>query len=244
MAQLIDGSIGMGYGSSLTSFLLLTGVGTAMATAVVHISEIFTTFVSGVSHFRIGNFDKKIFTYLAIPGVIGGAVGAYIAVAFQNISSIKIFVATILLLMGLLIIVRYTKKRDFLSQEYKTPKIRHIVPLGIVASFLDAIGGGGWGAISAPTLIVNNVHPKKAIGSSSFAEFFVTLSISITFFVAMPQIELGLVIPLVIGGLISAPIAAALTKRLPHKALGILVGSLIIIFSLWTILKSISSDIF
>ncbi|MBI4975460.1 sulfite exporter TauE/SafE family protein [Candidatus Peregrinibacteria bacterium] len=239
MAELIDGSIGMGYGVSLTSFLLLIGFGTAMASAVVHVSEIFTTFVSGISHFRIGNFDKKIFTYLVISGVAGGSIGAYIAVKFKDVALVKPFVSAILLLMGLLIIVRYIKKRDFLIQEYKTPKIRHLIPLGIVASFLDAVGGGGWGPISTPTLIVNNLHPKKVIGSVNFAEFFVTLSISITFFLAMPKIELGHIIPLIIGGLMSAPIAAMLTKRLPHKILGILVGFLIVILSLRTILVEI-----
>lgn len=238
IAELIDGGIGMGYGVSLTTFLLSLGIGTAMASAAVHVSEIFTTLTSGVSHFRIGNFDKRIFTYLVIPGVVGGATGAYTAVRFQDVSWIKPFVSGILLLMGLLIIIKYVQKRDALEQEYKIPRRRHLVPLGLVASFIDAIGGGGWGPISTPALIVTDAHPKKAIGSVNFAEFFVTLSISLTFFLTMPRIELGLVIPMVIGGILSAPIAAMATKRLPHKAVGILVGCVIMVLSLRTILTA------
>lgn len=238
IAQLIDGGLGMGYGVSLTSLLLSIGVGTAIASAAVHISEIFTTLVSGVSHFKIGNFDKKIFTYLVISGVIGGAIGAYTAVKFQNASLIRPFVSGILLLMGLLIIIKYVKKREILEQEYKIPRRRHLIPLGLVASFIDAIGGGGWGPISTPALIVNNTHPKRAIGSVNFSEFFVTLSISLTFFLTIPKIEWGIIAPMIIGGVVAAPIGAMITKKLPHRVLGIVVGCLIIFLSLRTILKA------
>lgn len=236
IAELIDGGIGMGYGVSLTTFLLSLGVGTAMASAAVHLSELFTTFTSGVSHYRIGNVDKRIFTYLAVPGVIGGTMGAYAAVRYQDVSGIKPVVSGILLLMGLGIILKYVQKRDVLEQEYKTPRRRHLVPLGLVASFVDAIGGGGWGPISTPALIVTDAHPKKAIGSVNFAEFFVTLSISATFLLTLPKIELGLVVPMIIGGVISAPIAAMATRRLPHRAVGILVGCAITFLSLRTLL--------
>lgn len=238
IAQLIDGGIGMGYGVSLTSLLLSIGFGTAMASAAVHITEIFTTLVSGASHFKLGNFDKKIFTCLAISGVIGGAIGAYTAVKVQDVSLIRPLISGILLLMGLLIIIKYVKKRDILEQEYKIPRRRHLVPLGLVASFIDAIGGGGWGPISTPALIVNDTHPKKAIGSVNAAEFLVTLSISLTFFLTIPKIEWSIIAPMIIGGIIAAPIAAMITKKLSHRALGIAVGCLIIFLSIRTILKA------
>ena len=239
VAELIDGGIGMGYGVSLTTFLLSIGIGTAMASAATHISEIFTTLVSGISHFRIGNFDKEIFTYLAISGVIGGSIGAYAAVEFQNISSIKPFVSGILLLMGLLIIVKFVRRRNGLEQEYRRPRRKHLVVLGFVASFIDAIGGGGWGPTSTPALITNNANPRKSIGSVNFAEFFVTLSISLTFFFAMPSIDWSIVIPITIGGIIAAPIAAMITKKLPNRTLGIAAGCLIVFLSIRTILESV-----
>lgn len=236
VAELIDGGIGMGYGVSLTSFLLSMGIGTAVASAAVHMSEIFTTLASGISHFRFGNFDRKTFVYLAIPGIVGGAIGAYISVKVQNISVIKPFVSGILLILGLFIIIKYMKKMEII--EYSIPRIRKLVPLGFFAAFIDAIGGGGWGPISTPTLIATNTHPKKTIGSVNFAEFFVTLSISITFFLALGNIEWGMVFPMIAGGLVAAPLAAFLTKKLPHKVVGISVGFLIIILSLRTILKA------
>lgn len=227
----------MGFGVSLTTLLLSIGMGTAMASASVHVTKIFTGLFSGLAHLKFGNFDRKIFTYLTVSGVVGGAIGAYVAVRFQDISLIRFIVSGILLLMGLLIIIKFIGKRDVLEHEYETPHRRHLLPLGLVAAFFDAIGGGGWGPISMPVLVVNNAHPAKAIGSVNFAEFFVTLSISVTFLLTIPGIDWGIITPMIIGGLIAAPLAAWVTRKLPHKALGIVVGCVIIFLSLRTILK-------
>lgn len=238
IAQMIDGGIGMGYGVSLTSLLLTIGFGSAMASALVHLSEIFTSLVSGISHFYFGNFDKKIFIYLVIPGVIGGVAGVFGAVAFQDASFIKPIVSTILLALGILIIIKFLSKKDFLIEEYKTPRVRYLLPLGFIAAFIDAIGGGGWGPISTPVLVIKNADPKKVIGSVNFAEFFVTLAISVSFLIALPKIDWKIVGVLVAGGIIAAPLAAFITKRMPQKTLGVAVGFLIVFLSIRTILKS------
>lgn len=237
IAELIDGGLGMGYGVSLTTFLLSIGFTTAIASASVHISEIFTTLISGVSHFKLGNFDKKIFTYLTITGVIGGVLGAYSAVKLQNLNFIKPLISTILLIFGLIIILKYIKKKHEI--EYLQPRIRKLAPLGFFAGFIDALGGGGWGPITTPALIATNTHPRKAIGSVNFAEFFVVIAVSITFLLTLQDINYKIIIPTIIGGAISAPIAAKLTKKLNHKTLGLLVGIIIIILSLRNILKSL-----
>jgi len=238
IAELIDGGLGMGYGVSLTSFLLSMGFATAIASASVHMSEIFTTFVSGVSHFKLGNFDKKIFKYLVITGVIGGVLGAYFAVKLQEFTFIKPIVSGILLVLGVIIIIKFLKRKQEIK-EYILPRIRRLLPLGFVAAFIDAIGGGGWGPVTTPALIATNSHPRKTIGSVNFAEFFVTLAISITFLLTLKNIDFSVILPLIIGGIISAPIAAFLTKKLNHRILGIIVGVLIILLSARTILISL-----
>jgi uncharacterized protein len=176
IAQMIDGGIGMGYGVSLTTLLLSIGVGMAVASASVHIAEIFTTLFSGISHFKMGNFDQKIFAFLAIPGVFGGVIGAYGIVQLEHIPSVKPIIAGILLILGILIIIKFVSKTEILNTEYSRPRIRHLMPLGFFAAFIDAIGGGGWGPIATPTLILKNAHPQQVIGSVNFAEFFVTFT--------------------------------------------------------------------
>ena len=235
VAEIIDGGLGMGYGVSLTSFLLSIGFATAVASASVHMSEIFTTIVSGVSHFRFGNFDKKIFKFLIFGGLPGGILGAYFAVKLQNFSFIKPVISGVLLFFGLVIIIKFIRKKQR-EEEYLIPRIRKLMPLGFVAAFVDAIGGGGWGPVTTPALIVTNSHPKKTIGSVNFAEFFITLAISLTFLLTLAEIDWGVVVPLIFGGLISAPMAALLTRKLNHRVLGIIVGTLIMLLSLRTIL--------
>lgn len=239
VATVIDGGIGMGYGVSLTTLLLSIGVGTAVASASVHIAEVFTTLFSGLSHFKMGNFDQKIFAFLAIPGVFGGALGAWSAVHFEEYTFVRPLISLVLLLLGILIIVKFTRKHELLDSEYERPRVRHLMPLGFFSSFVDAIGGGGWGPITTPTLILRNAHPQQVIGSVNFAEFFVTFSISVTFFFSLPTIDLTIVLPMVVGGLVAAPFGAWLTKKLPHRTVGILVGGLIILLSLRTILIAV-----
>jgi len=239
IAELIDGGIGMGYGVSLTTLLLSIGVGTAVASASIHIAEIFTTLFSGVSHFKMGNFDQKIFAFLAIPGVFGGVLGAWSAVRFQDAVFIRPIIACLLLILGLLIIIKFLRKKELLDAEYDRPRVRHLMPLGFVAAFVDAIGGGGWGPITTPTLVLRNAHPQQVIGSVNFAEFFITFSISVTFLFTLPTIELAIIAPMIIGGLIAAPIGAYLTKKLPHKTVGLVVGVLIVLLSARTILLAV-----
>ena len=243
IAELIDGGLGMGYGVSLTSFLLSIGFATAVASASVHISEIFTTFVSGISHFKLGNFDKKIFKYLIIGGLPGGILGAYFAVKLQDFTFIKPIISGILLFFGAVIIVKFLRKRQS-EDKYLLPRIRKLMPLGFFAAFIDAIGGGGWGPITTPALVATNAHPRKTIGSVNFAEFFITLAISITFLLTLSDINFGVMLPLIIGGIASAPIAALLTKKLNHRVLGIIVGILIMLLSIRTILISMGIGFF
>lgn len=235
-AQFIDGGLGMGYGVTSTALLLTLGFGTALASASVHTAEIFTTFVSGISHWKMQNIEKKIVLFLTIPGIIGGILGVYIAVKYQEADFIKPFVSGILLILGLLILYRFLIKKQ--TNQDKIPRRRRIIPLGFFAAFVDALGGGGWGPIATPSLILHDVNPRKAIGSVNLAEFFITLTISISFFMMLPKIDFKVVLFLILGGLITAPFAAYLTKKLPHKILGTAVGILIIVLSTRTILKS------
>jgi uncharacterized membrane protein YfcA len=183
----------------------------------------FTTAVSGISHFRFGNVDKNIFLRLLIPGVIGGVLGAYILTELPG-GKIRPFVSIYLLAMGVMILIKVFKK----TQSAKT-KTR-LIPLGLAGGFFDAIGGGGWGPIVTSTLVANGNHPRWAIGSVNSAEFFVTVAESLTFFATLGGLffqHWEKIVGLMIGGVLAAPLAAWVCRKLPHKTLMILVGLLI-----------------
>jgi len=223
IAQLIDGALGMAYGVSSNAFFLSLGIPPSIASACIHTSEMFTTAVSGISHFKLGNVDKKIFLRLLIPGVIGGVLGAYILTELPG-GKIKPFVSLYLLIMGLWILVKIVRK----THQIKTKS--RLIPLGLAGGFFDAIGGGGWGPIVTTTLVANGNHPRYAIGSVNSAEFFVTVAESITFFATIGTLlfqHWEKIVGLMIGGVIAAPFAAWVCKKLPHKVLMLLVGLLI-----------------
>lgn len=237
LAQLIDGALGMAYGVSSSTALISIGVYPALASASVHTAEIFTTLVSGSSHFKFGNVERNLASHLVVPGIIGGITGAYVSTSVTG-TSLSAIVGFILLAMGFIILYKFAFKN---TQHYRTKRLpsKTLVPLGYVAAFIDALGGGGWGPIATTTLVANNVKPNQAIGSVNFAEFFVTTAITITFIILIGSENFNwlIVLGLIIGGLICAPIAAWLCKKLPQKILGILVGTTIMVLSLRMILK-------
>lgn len=242
-AQFIDGTVGMGYGAFSASLLLGMGIVPVIASASIHTAEIFTTLFSGVSHWRFGNVKKEWILPLIIPGVVGGAIGAYFLTAIPG-DTAKPFIAGFLLILGLVMLYRFIPPRrapSRLSKALSDPKVstKKISALGLVASFCDAVGGGGWGPIATPGLILTeNEEPRKVIGTVNLAEFFVTVSIAVTFFIVLgtEEYDWSMIGMLLIGGAIAAPIAAYLCKKLPARILGILVGLALIGFNLRTIL--------
>ncbi|MBN2115760.1 MAG: sulfite exporter TauE/SafE family protein [Anaerolineales bacterium] len=236
LAQIIDGALGMAYGVSSNSFLLSVGVPPAIASASVHVAETFTTAVSGVSHWKLGNVDKDLFKKLIIPGVLGAVVGAYI---LSNIDGniIKPYIAVYLLIMGIVILVKALRSNH---DEQKVTS--HISILGVIGGFFDAIGGGGWGPIVTTTLVARGNNPRFTIGSVNSSEFFITFAQSVVFVAALFSDLVAnwtVILGLLIGGIIAAPFAAVVTKKLPVRLLMGMVGLLIIglqIRTLWQVL--------
>ncbi len=237
IAQFIDGMLGMGYGVINNSFLLSLGIpnfSPALASASVHVSELFTTALSGFSHYKFGNVDSKIFYKLLIPGIVGGVLGAYILSAFPG-SFFKPIVTIYLILCGFRIIFKSLIKENKFIKRFK--KIQLNI-LGGIGGFFDAVGGGGWGPIVTTSLINFDQNPRLAIGSVNAAEFFVTVAESFIFFLTLGEIiskNWVIILGLLMGGVIAAPFAAYFCKKLPRRYLLFLVGLLIIILNIRTL---------
>ena len=229
VAQMIDGAIGMAYGVTASSVLLSLGIPPATASACVHAAETFTTGASGIAHWRFGNVDRKLLVRLAIPGMIGGAIGAYALTELPG-EALKPFISAYLLLLGVFIVWKALAVRPL-----EAPQPRAVAPLGFFGGVVDAIGGGGWGPIVTSTLLGQGTTPRYAIGSVNMAEFFVTLTISTTFFLTVGLSLWPIIAGLVIGGVIAAPFAAVATKHIPDQVLMLLVGCVVVLLSLRTI---------
>lgn len=234
IAQIIDGALGMAYGVSSTTFLLGMGVPPAMASSSVHVAEVFTSGVSGLSHLKFGNVNKKLFQSLVLPGVLGVVTGAYVLTTLDE-KLIKPFIAAYLMVMGVVIIRKAFKK---VQPEVKEAK--KVALLAVFGGFMDAVGGGGWGPIVASTLISKGHSPRYTIGSVNLAEFFIALAGAGTFVALIGLGNWQIIAGLVIGGVFAAPFAAYLCKKFKAQTLMIMVGVLIIVLSLRTLWLTIN----
>jgi len=234
-AQLVDGAIGMAYGVISSSIMLSMGVPPAVASASVHTAEIFTTATSGLSHWRFGNVNFQLIKRLAPAGMLGGAIGAYLLSNVESIA-LRILVCSYLIIMGLIIIY---KAMHYVMENTDLPK--HIPLLGFFGGFLDAIGGGGWGPFVTSSLLGHGTAPRIAIGSTSLAEFFVTLTISMTFVFTIGLDIWPIIGGLVAGGMVAAPAAAYAAKHVPARALMFVVGGVVIVLNGYNIWKNFQS---
>ncbi|MFD2570353.1 sulfite exporter TauE/SafE family protein [Spirosoma soli] len=231
VAQMIDGALGMAYGVTATTFLTSVGISPVFATASVHSSEIFTSGVSGYMHLKFGNVNSRLFKIVLIPGVIGAALGAFLITKLSDLDIVATYLSPAIsvytAILGILILKKALVKR------IKKKPVRRIGLLAWFGGFVDAIGGGGWGPIVNSTLIAAGRHPRYTIGSVNLAEFFVSFASSVVFALYAGLGNYGLVIlGLILGGMIAAPIAARLSQRLPVKTMMVLVGIVVIIVSL------------
>ncbi len=231
IAQLIDGSLGMAYGVSANSFLLTLGVSPVVASSSVHAAEVVTTLISGISHWKFGNVDKRTVLTLLIPGVIGGGAGAYLLTTFDG-NVIKPYISIYLLIMGIRILYKAFRPTP---EHHKEPKTGLLVALGLTGGTVDAMGGGGWGPVVTSTLISTGHSPRKSIGSVNLSEFFVTLTESIVFILTIGLTHWKIILGLLIGGIVAAPFGALITKKLPTKSILVIVGALIVLLQLRTL---------
>ena len=239
-AQLVDGSLGMGYGMTSSSLLLLAGLSPALASASVHLAEIGTTLASGASHWRLGNTDPRLVVRLGLPGAVGAFGGATVLSHLSTRAATPV-TASLLILLGAYVLGRFALRPPRGSGSRRSPHGRRLlVPLGMVGGFVDATGGGGWGPVVTTTLLTGGrTAPRTVVGSVGASEFLVTAAASAGFLTGLGTagISLGIVLALLAGGLVAAPIAAWLVSRLPGPVLGTAVGGLILATNLRVLLS-------
>ncbi|MFI7437207.1 TSUP family transporter [Micromonospora haikouensis] len=239
-AQLVDGSLGMAYGVTSTTLLLAINTSAASASATVHLAEIGTTLVSGAAHWRFGNVDWTVVRRVGVPGALGAFAGATFLSSLSTATAAPIM-SLILLTLGVYVLVRFTVSglpRDRVGLPLRK---RFLGPLGLVAGFVDATGGGGWGPVGTPAILASGrMEPRRVIGSIDTSEFLVAIAASAGFLVGIgsENINFGWVGALLLGGMIAAPIAAWLVRMVPPRVLGSAVGGVIILTNVRTMLLS------
>lgn len=236
-AEVVAGSMGMGYGVICTTILLILNVSPPVISASIHSAESFTSAAGSISHWQLGNINKKLARALAIPAIIGAVIGAlllsYVGERYAKIT--KPFIAVYTMYLGIRILQNAFKKQE-INQKKKATKI---TVLALIGGFIDSFGGGGWGPLVTGTFIKNGHTPRYVIGSSTFAKCILTVASAITFIFTIGIQHWNIVAGLLIGGIVTAPFSAMLTARLPAKKMFTAVGIVVICCSLITIYRTI-----
>jgi uncharacterized membrane protein YfcA len=228
LAQLVDGSLGMGYGITSSTILIFIGLSPAAASASVHIAKIGTGASSGLAHHRFGNVDWQVARRIALPGAIGAFVGAILLSGLSTASSRPIS-SSLLFLLGIYVLIRFLKG-GLRPLRKGVPRLRFLIPVGLVGGFVDATGGGGWGPVATPALLADGrLAPNRVVGTVSASEFIVAIAASLGFFfgIGVAGVRFDYVVALLVGGFIAAPIAAYAVRRLQPRLLGVIVGGFI-----------------
>lgn len=240
LAQLVDGSLGMAYGVTSTTLLLLIGTSPAAASATVHLAEIGTTLASGLAHWRLGNVDWKVVRRIAVPGAIGSFAGATVLSRLSTEAAEPVM-SGLLLALGVYILIRFTAWGTSRSDLGKPLRKRFLTPLGLIGGFVDATGGGGWGPVGTPALLASGrIEPRKVIGSIDTSEFIVAIAASLGFLygIGSAGVDFAWVGGLLLGGVVAAPIAAWIVRIFPARVLGSAVGGVIVCTNVRTLLRS------
>jgi uncharacterized membrane protein YfcA len=244
LAQLIDGSLGMAYGVTSSTLLIAAGVAPAASSAAVHFSEIGTSLVSGFSHHKLGNVDWRTVSILALPGFVGAFAGATLLANLDG-DLAKPWVAGILLALGVYVVWRFLVLGGRRPVFKSRPSVRMLAPMGLFGGALDAVGGGGWGPVGTTTLLSSGrLEPRKVVGSIDTSEFVVAIGGSLGFLLALSSQDIpwSYALALLAGGVIAAPVAAWLVKKLAARVLGVAAGGLIIVTNSKTLAEAFGAS--
>jgi uncharacterized membrane protein YfcA len=196
--------------------------------------------MSGLAHWKFGNVDWKVVAKIGVPGAVGAFIGANVLSSLSTEIAAPVM-SLILLTLGIYILARFTLRGIDRRNIGKPMRKRFLGPLGLVAGFVDATGGGGWGPVGTPAILSSGrMEPRKVIGSIDTSEFLVAVAASLGFLVALGSqgVDPVWAAGLLAGGLVAAPIAAWLVRHIPPRMLGSLVGGMIVLTNTRTLLKS------
>jgi uncharacterized protein len=238
-ASLVDGALGMGFGPTSSSILLNTGLSPAGVSATVNLAKVATGIAAAISHWRFRNIDHRLVLRLAIPGCVGAVVGVTV---LSNVDGddLKPVLAVMLLLIGLRILWRF--RRPPVGSPAEANDLKHDpdrMPefdargVEVVAATGGVTNGliGAWGPIVTPFLLHRGLTPRFAIGSVNTAEVAVAVvsagSIIASF--GSDGFELSVVVAMLLGGVLAAPLAALVVRRMPARPIGLGVGALLLL---------------
>jgi uncharacterized membrane protein YfcA len=238
-AALVDGALGMGFGPTSSSILLGTGLSPASVSTTVNLAKVATGIAAAISHWRFRNIDHRLVLQLAIPGSIGAVLGVTVLSRVDG-DTLRPFLAGLLVLVGLRILWRFSKAVTVQATEFED--IDHdpdkMPPFNDKGVEVVAVAGGvtngligAWGPIVTPFLMHRELAPRFAVGSVNTAEVAVAIVSATSLLAALGSggLDLGVLIAMLLGGMVAAPVAAWMVRHVPARPMGVAVGGLLLV---------------
>jgi len=251
VCEYVDSSIGMGYGTTLTPLLLLLGFQPLQIVPAVLFSEFITGVLAGLWHHRLGNvsfdfrrddrirrrrlqalgyiprsFDAKVTFFLIILGVAGALAAVFLSINLPRFW-VKTYIGVMIFAIGIYIIVNVNRQRTFSWGKFTI--------IAALSGFNKGISGGGYGPLVTGGQVISGRAAKNSIGSTSLAEGLICLVGFITYLLMRKSIDWHLALPLVVGAVLSTPLAALTVRKMPETRLKYIIGTVTLILGLWTL---------
>jgi len=236
LCEYVDSSLGMGYGTTLTPVLLIMGYSPLQVVPALLLSELLSGLSAAFFHhkmknadFRAGAKDFKIATVLVAASIFGTALAIFVALTLPSFY-VKLYIGILVFTMGLLILL--TRKKTFPFSWKK------ISGLGLLAAFNKGISGGGYGPIVTSGQLLSGVNSKAAVGITSLAEGL-TCFVGVGGYLLFTNhtVDWSLAPSLIIGALLSVPLAVFTVKKVKEGNLRVIVGVVTLCLGLLTLGK-------
>ena len=238
VCEYVDSSLGMGYGTTLTPLLLAMGYNPLQIVPAVLLSELITGVSAGIMHhrlknvnFKVGGTDFKIASVLASCSVVGTLAAVFVALNLPKFY-VKLYIGILVLSMGILILLARNRSFKF--------SWKKITSLGLIAAFNKGISGGGYGPLVTSGQILSGVNSKNSIGITSMAEGLTCLVGVITYLsLTNHSVDWSIAPSLVLGAILSVPLAAFTVKIMKGSYLKMIVGVATLVLGIFTLGKII-----
>ncbi len=233
-AAMVDGALGMGFGPTSASILLAGGLSPSAVSTTVNLAKVATGAAGGISHWRYGNIDRRLVAQLAVPGAVGALIGTSIVSRVDG-DQLRPILAALLIAVGLRILFRFSRALPTApSHGGDTRHVTRSAGTAVAATTGGITNGliGAWGPVVTPYLLHRGVLPRLVVGSVNTAEIVVaTVATGSLLQNLGDDLEVGVLLAMLAGGVVAAPLAARMVRHLPARGMGVAVAGLLLLTS-------------